>query len=439
MGVKDSFLGRLLGNADKFSEEQVAQTISLLIEHGVKHEASDIHIEPHDHVVRVRYRVDNVLRSVHKLPLAALPAVIEQIKTLAHMHAAETHLPQEGQYATLVGENQFEIQVYTMPVVGGEKAVLHISRRLGVPPKIEELGFWGQGLQSIQTALSRSHGLIAVATPRRNGKTTTLHSLLQMVNVPSLSIATVEDSIEYRLSDASQARVRPQHGITFYSGLQASLKQDPNIVMISSLADRKTADLAIQAATGGHLMIAGMHADNAPAALAHLQTISEEPFLFAHAVRIIISQRLVRKLCAHCRQSYTPSHEEISGVEKTFGLTTTATRQKLHALEQQAKQAGIGGGTNLHTSASGIIKLWRADVEGCEACNHTGYRGSVAITEVLEIGNQTVQTALLANTTAATLRKLALKEGFIPLELDGLLKVLRGQTTITELLRTLSV
>ncbi|MET1033054.1 MAG: ATPase, T2SS/T4P/T4SS family, partial [Candidatus Saccharimonadales bacterium] len=143
MGVKESFLGRLLGNADKFSEEQVAQTISLLIEHGVRHEASDIHIEPHENVVRVRYRVDNVLRGIHKLPLAALPAVIEQIKTLAHMHATETHLPQEGQFATLVGEDQFEIQVYTMPVIGGEKAVLHISRRLGVPPKLEELGFWG--------------------------------------------------------------------------------------------------------------------------------------------------------------------------------------------------------------------------------------------------------------------------------------------------------
>ncbi|MET1032967.1 MAG: ATPase, T2SS/T4P/T4SS family, partial [Candidatus Saccharimonadales bacterium] len=275
--------------------------------------------------------------------------------------------------------------------------------------------------------------------PRRNGKTTTLHSLLQMVNVPSLSIATVEESIEYRIPDASQTRVRPQHGITFYSGLQASLRQDPNIVMISSLADKKTAGLAIQAATGGHLMITGMHADNAPAALAHLQTISDEPFLFAHAMRIVMSQRLVRKLCAHCRQSYIPAREEVAGIEKTFGLTASATRQKVHTLEQQAKHAGIGGSASLHTSTAGIAKLWRANVEGCEACNHTGYRGSVAITEVLEVGNETLQTALLAQTNAATLRKLALKEGFVPLELDGLIKALRGQTTITELLRVLSV
>jgi type II secretory ATPase GspE/PulE/Tfp pilus assembly ATPase PilB-like protein len=198
MGVKDSFLGRLLGNADKFSEEQVAQTVSLLVEHGVKRGASDIHIEPHERVARVRYRIDNVLRGVHKLPLAALPAVVEQIKVIARMHPEEFHLPQEGQYATLVGEDQFEIQVATMPVVGGEKVVLHISRRLGKPLSLEELGFWGQGLVAIQTALSRTHGLIAVTTPRRNGKTTTLHSLLRLVTVPSFSIATVEDSIEYR-------------------------------------------------------------------------------------------------------------------------------------------------------------------------------------------------------------------------------------------------
>ncbi len=439
MGGKDSFLGRLLGNADKFSEEQVAQTISLLIEHGVKHEASDIHIEPHERVVRVRYRVDNVLRGVHKLPLAALPAVVEQIKTLAHLHPTETHLPQEGQFATLVGEDQFEIQVSTMPVVGGEKVVLHISRRLGKPLSLEELGFWGRGLEAIHTALSRTHGLIAVATPRRNGKTTTLHSLLSLVNVPSLGIATIEDAIEYRVPDASQTHVRPHHGITFYNGLQASLRQDPNIIMISSLADKKTAELAIQAATGGHLLLAGMHGDSAPVALAHLRAISEEPFLFAHAMRIVVGQRLVRRLCTHCRQSYAPTPEEIAGVQKTFDLTTTAARQRVHELEQMAAHAGIGGNADLHTDKSGIRSLWRASDDGCDLCNNSGYRGSIAIVEVLEIGNELLQTALLKPITAFDIHKLALKEGFVPLELDGLIKALRGQTTITELLRALAV
>lgn len=439
MGVKETFLGRLLGNADKFSDEQVTQTINLLIEHGVKHRASDIHIEPHERFVRVRYRVDNALRSVHKLPLAALPAVVAQIKALAHMHPEDTHLPQDGQYATLVGEEQFEIQVHTMPVVGGEKVVMRISRRLGKPLKLDELGFWGQGLSAIQHALSRTHGLIAVATPRRNGKTTTLHSLLQLVNVPSIGVATVEDAIEYRVPDASQTLVRPQHGITFYGGLQAALNQDPNVVLISSLADKKTAELAIQAAIGGHLMITGMHADNAPAALARLQSTADEQFLFAHAVRLVISQRLVRKLCLHCRESYTPTREELAGIEKAFGINTSQAKARIHELERTAVDEGLGGNVGLHTNASGITSLWRAREEGCEACNHSGYRGSVAIVEVLEVAQGGLQTTLLTPTTTGVIRKAALKEGFIPMELDGLIKALRGQTTLPELLRVLGV
>lgn len=428
-----------MGNADKFSDEQVVQTINLLIEHAIKHRASDIHIEPHERFVRVRYRVDNALKSVHKLPLAALSAVVEQIKTLAHMHPEDTHLPQDGQYATLVGEEQFEIQVHTMPVVGGEKVVMRISRRLGKPLTLEELGFWGQGLSAIQHALSRTHGLITVATPRRNGKTTTLHSLLQLVNIPSISIATIEDTIEYRVPDTSQTLVRPQHGITFYGGLQAALNQDPNVVLISSLADKKTAELAIHAAIGGHLMIAGMHADNAPAALARLQSSADEQFLFAHAVRIVISQRLVRKLCLHCRESYTPTREELAGIEKTFGIGTPGARVRIHDLERTAAAEGLGGAIGEHTKISGITSLWRANEQGCEACNHSGYRGSIAVVEVLEIAQSGLQTTLLAPTTTSAIRKAALKEGFIPMELDGLIKALRGQTTLPELLRVLGV
>lgn len=439
MGVKDSFLGRLLGNADKFSEEQVAQTISLLVENGVKRQASDIHIEPHEQVARVRYRIDNILRGAHKLPLAALPAVVEQVKTLAHMRSQETSLPQEGQYAALVGEEQFEIQVATMPVIGGEKIVLHISRRLGKPPGLEALGFWGSGLTAIHTALARTHGLIAVATPRRGGKTTTLHSLLHLVTVPSLSIATVEDSIEYRVPGASQTHVRPHHGMTFYGGLQAALKQDPNIVMVGSLADKKTAETAIQAATGGHLVIAGMHGDNAVAALAHLRAVSEEPFLFASAVRIIISQRLVRKLCGYCRKIVVPSRAELKDIEAAFGIVTAAHRQRVHQLEQAAAHEGIGGHAELHSAASGLKALWQASEEGCEECNHTGFRGTVAIVEVLNISNGELQNSLVEEEKPAVLRKIALKEGFVPLELDGLVKALRGQTTITELLRALTL
>ena len=435
MGVKDSFLGKLLGSADKFSDEQVSQTIGMLIEHGVKNRASDIHIEPHERFVLVRYRIDGTLKGVHKLPIATLPIVTEQIKTLAHLSLEDDNVPQEGQYATLVGDEQFEVQVTTLPVVGGEKIVMHLSRRLSKPLSLEALGFWGQSLQTIRDTLSHSHGLIVVASPRRSGKTTTTHSMLQLLNTPAVSISTVESTIEYRLPGASQTMVRPQRGITFHEGLQAALNQDPNILMVSSLPDKRTADLAVQAAMGGHLVIAGMHSDNASSALSHLRTMSDEPFLLATAIKAVISQRLVRQLCMQCRERYIPSHEQVAEIEKVFGITTASARKKVHELEQKAALAGIGDNKHVNSMPSRITNLWRASDEGCEACGQTGYQGVIAIVEVLSVTTE-LQKAILDHSPASTLHAAALKEGFLPMGLDGLVKALRGQTTVAEVLRT---
>ncbi len=435
MGVKDSFLGKLLGNADKFSEEQVLQTIGMLVEHGVRHHASDIHIEPHERFVLVRYRIDGTLKGVHKLPIGSLPAVVGQIKTLAHLNIEENQIPQDGQYATLIGEEQFEVQVATLPVVGGEKVVLHLNRRLSKPLSLETLGFWGQTLQTVRDTLARPHGLVVVAAPRRSGKTTTMHSMLQALNTPAVSIATVESSIEYRLPGASQTHVRPHRGITFSQGLQAALNQDPNIIMISSLPDSTTADIAIQAATNGHLLIAGVHGDSASSAITHLRTLSGELYLLAAALRTVTSQRLVRQLCTHCRERYIPAQEQIAEIERVFGITTTTARRKVHELEQRATAEGVDSNNHVNTTPSRITNLWRASDEGCEACGHTGYQGVVAIAEALHVSSS-IQKALLEHAPANTLHSIALKEGFIPMGLDGIIKALRGRTTIAEVLRT---
>lgn len=438
MGVKNAFLGRLLASSDKFTDEQVAQTINLLVEHAVNHHASDIHIEPHERFVQVRYRIDNVLRGVHKLPLGALPAVAAQLKEQAHLKTDETHLPQEGQYAVLVNEDQFEIQVYTMPVVGGEKIVLRVSQRLSKPPTLQALGFWGPSLEVIQQALSATHGLIVVATPRRNGKTTTLHSLLQTVNTPTMSVATIEDTIEFRLPGVSQTLANRKHGVTMYDGLQAALNQDPNILMLGAIPDRRTATSLIQAAVSGHLILAGMHADTTSQAISQLQTMSDEDFLFANALKVAISQRLVRRLCGHCRVLYAPERQEIQSVEKAFGITTSVTKQKLHHLEQQAVREDIGDNQTATTSM-GIVHLWRASDNGCDYCNHTGYQGSLAVLEIMGVNAHHLDNLLLAPASADKIRNTALKADFIPLELDGLIKALRGQTTLTELLRVFSL
>ena len=438
MGVKNAFLGRLLASSDKFSDEQVSQTINLLIEHAVTSNASDIHIEPHDRFVQIRYRVASALRSVHKLPLAALPAVINQLKESAGLKLGQDFLPQEGQYAMLVGEEQFEIQVFTMPVIGGEKAVLHLSRRLSKPPSLQQLGFWGENLRILQQAVASTHGLVVVATPRRNGKTTTLHSVLQMVNVPSVSIATVEDRIEFRLPGVSQTLVHTRHGVSMQSGLEAALNQDPNVIMLGHLSDRQTVNIAIQAAAGGHLILAGLHADNSIMAVSQLQIMAEENFLFANALKVITRQRLVRRLCPECRDSYQPSREELRGLERAFGIASAAHRLQIHQLEQQAIREGIGGKVAT-TTPNGIVTLWKADENGCEACNHSGYQGSLAVVECLDLQNDTLESSLLQPVRTDKLRKAALKEGFIPMELDGLTKALRGQTTLTELLRYFSL
>jgi type II secretory ATPase GspE/PulE/Tfp pilus assembly ATPase PilB-like protein len=435
MGVKDSFLRRVLGNADKFSDEQVTQTINLLIEHAVKHRASDIHIEPQERFMAVRYRINGTLRAMHKLPIGAQDSILMRIKDLAHMNSTED-LPQEGNYATLVGEEQFEVQVNTLPVWGGEKVVLHISRRLSQPPTLEALGFWGQGLHQLRNALSRSHGLVVVAIPRRNGKTTTLHSMLQIVNSPAVSIATVESAIEYQLPGASQTKVRPHKGITFHEGLQAALNQDPNIVMVSSVGDGQTATIAIRAAAAGHLVIAGMHGSTAAGALTHLRSLSDESVLLATSLRCAVSQRLLRRLCHACRERYIPAQEQIESLEAAFGITTSASRRRVHELEQQATTAGIGNNSHVNTTPSRIMTLWRASDEGCETCNHTGYAGSVAICEVMAAGDA-LQKGLLDHLPANKLHDLALKQGYVPLGLDGLVKALRGETTIEEVIRTL--
>lgn len=437
MGVKESFLGKLLGNADKFSDEQVSQTITLLIENGVKHNATDIHLEPSDRFGMVRYRVDGTLRSTHKLPIAALPAVVEEIKVLANIHSDHRHLPHEGQFATLVGDEQFEVQVHTLPVVGGEKVVLHLLRKLTKPLPLETLGFWGQGLQSLQTALSRTHGLVLVGTPRRNGKTSTLHSMLKLITTPAISVATVESTLEYRVPGASQTLVRPHYGITYHQALQAALNQDPNVVMITSLTNKATTELAVQASVGGHMVLAGLHANNTSATLTHVRAMSDEPFLLTTAVRAVVSQRLVRALCLHCRERYLPSQEQIAELEKHFGVTSAATHRKLHELEQQAAQAGIDHNNHANTTPSHITALWRANDDGCEHCGHSGYRGVIAITEVLIPGEHT-QKALLNREPATKIHAAALKDGFIPMELDGLVKALRGQTTAAEVIRACS-
>ncbi|HSW99973.1 MAG TPA: ATPase, T2SS/T4P/T4SS family [Patescibacteria group bacterium] len=438
MGAKDIFTGRLLGKAQKnFSDKQVAETIIMLVAHGVTRGASDIHIEPHDRFVLVRYRIDGTLRGVHKLPRAALPKILVQLKTLADLNSEETKTPQEGTYSLTIDDKKIDLRLSTMPVIGGEKAVLHISLEQGKPQELAALGFWGADLTALQSSLTRPHGLILVAAPRHGGSTSTLFSLLHSLNSPLVNIATVETHPKHRLAGANQTYLHAS--MSTREGLQAALKQDPNIVMISNIPDSATAELAVHAATTGHLLLAGVHADGAVPALLRLRSAGIESFLLVTALHASIGQRLVRTLCPDCRERYALSNEERRELAKRFGITTASANKRIHELERAAAPAVFGDVKQLSSTPTGITHMWRANPAGCETCGHSGYNGRTAIVEVLQ-NTENLQKALLnpEMPSIAGLQAIAVKDGFIPMALDGLIKALRGQTTISEVLHAIA-
>lgn len=434
MDGKDSFIGRLLGSAEKFSTEQVAQTIQLLIEHGVQWQASDIHIEPHDQFVQVRYRVDGELKGAHKIPREALNALTQELKTKAHLDATAAHVPQNGHFTATVDDHTFDVKVSVMPVLGGEKVVLHLAPKIREPYKLDRLGFWGSSLQALQASLARSHGMIIVSAPKHHGRPTTSASMLAALNNPALNIATIEDTIEYRIPHASQTAVNPRAGLTMLTGLQAALHQDPNVLLIGNLPDKATTELAIQTAMSGHLVVSGMHSDSSASALLHLRAMNIPPYLLASTIRTVISQRLVRQLCEHCRERYELNAEQLALLERVFGIGSASAFRRINQLENQAIELDMGHTKQANSTASKITHLWRPHREGCENCNHTGYTGRVAIVEVLPM-NESLQSSLLdEKSTANSIQARALKDGFVPLALDGLIKALRGIVTIKDVL-----
>ncbi len=439
MGEKNILMGRLLGGSDKYNSKQIAETLSLLVKHGLERGASDIHIEPHDRFVLVRYRIGGTLRGMHKLPRPALAAIMVQIKKLANLDPQEAALPQDGVYETTINDKEVSIHVSTMPVYGGEKAVLHLAVHPGKPQALKSLGFWGDGLKILQSVLTSPHGLILVSGPRHSGVASTLFGLLNQLNSPLVSIATVELGVKHRLPGVSQTYTAA-NSMTIKDGLQAALKQDPNIIMVSDMPDIVTAELAVSAATTGHLMLVGMHAENASAATLRMRVAGIEPFMLATALRASIGQRLARKLCPVCCERYAVTEDENNMLRQTFGITTQAMQKRVHDLERTAANSGLGELGVLNSTPSQITHLWRPSVEGCTKCNHTGFQDRTAIVEVMA-GTEDVQKGLMNREVAsvAALQKLALKNDFVPMALDGLIKALRGYTTVNEVLHTINV
>lgn len=430
--------------ADVAEDSPIAQTVNLIIDYGVKNSASDIHIEPRENFVLIRYRMDGILKEANKLPRKVLGALVSRIKILANLKIDEHRAPQDGRFKISINNHIYALRVSTLPIIDGEKVVMRILDESSRPATLEDLGYWGYSLEAVQRAIVQPHGMILVTGPTGSGKSTSLFSVLSMLNTPGVNISTVEDPIEYHVVGANQTQVNPLAGMTFASGLRALLRQDPNIIMVGEIRDGETADLGVQAALTGHLVFSTLHTNNAATCLPRLLDMQIEPFLIASTVRIVIGQRLVRRLCMDCREPYEPERAELQRIAKIFGFGELITIGRLHDLERSALEGGIGSTntskTNKHdpsemsTTTTTITSLWRANPDGCDSCGHTGYRGRMGIYEVLT-NTEAVQQLIVGNSTSEKLQKQAIEDGMITMQIDGLVKALRAQTTIEEILR----
>lgn len=384
---------------DLASEAPVVRFVNRMIADAVEQQASDIHVEPFEHKLRVRFRIDGMLRDSETLSSTLHPAVVSRLKIMAGLNIAERRLPQDGRIKLTVRGRDIDLRLATIPIMHGEAIVLRILDRDSVELDFERLGFSATSLQALREALSRPNGIVLVTGPTGSGKTTTLYTSLVELNTDDRKVLTVEDPIEYQLEGINQVQIKPQIDLTFASVLRAMLRHDPDIIMVGEIRDLETAEIAIQAALTGHLVLSTLHTNNAAGTLARLLDMGPEAFLLASTLNAIVAQRLVRQLCLSCRERYEPMEE----------------------LYQE-----------LGSALDDASTLWRAT--GCDRCRGTGYAGRVGINEILVLSN-TIRQGLLRRADATTLHQIAVESGMRPMLLDGIDKAKNGVTTIEEVLR----
>jgi type IV pilus assembly protein PilB len=419
---------------DIAEDSPIAQTVNLLLEYAVRSHASDIHIEPREGFVQVRYRVDGVLKEVNRLPRNVMGALISRIKILANLKIDERRVPQDGRFRIKVAGRQYALRVSSLPVSDGEKIAMRILDESDQAVSLESLGFWGKALVDIRREMSEPNGIVLMTGPTGSGKSTSLFSILTILNKPNVNISTVEDPVEYKIPGINQTQTNDTAGMTFANGLRALLRQDPNIIMIGEIRDGETANLGIQAALTGHMVFSTLHTNNAATTLPRLLDMGIEPFLIASTVRAVVGQRLVRRLHPGSRQSVVPTEEEKASLIKLFNLTSAQDFKVIHELEKQAAAEGVGGDTPLSTDETGIKTLWKANPDFNDDDAQGGYKGRLGIYEVMT-NSDSLQKLIMSHATSDQIQVQAISEGMMSMQIDGLIKALRGETTVEEVLR----
>jgi type IV pilus assembly protein PilB len=423
-------------------DSPVAKTVNLIIEYAIKQGASDIHIEPREEYVSIRYRIDGQLRETNQLPKKILAALVSRIKILSNLKIDERRAPQDGRFKVTFGAGQYALRVSTLPIADGEKVVMRILSESSKASTLKELGFWGTNLERLERGITSPHGMILFTGPTGSGKSTSLFSILSRLNLPSVNISTVEDPVEYKIPGVNQVQVNPLAGMTFANGLRALLRQDPNIIMVGEIRDKETANLAVQAALTGHLVFSTLHTNNAATTLPRLLDMGIEPFLIASTVRAVVAQRLVRKLVPENTEIYHPDELTIKRIQTAFGLTNPGDMERIHKLELQiiaSEMEGVLNSTKVIAHAEPSIKndlvtrLWRVKSQA----GASSFRGRLGIYEVLPITTG-IQKLIITGSTSEQIQAEAIKEGMVTMQTDGLVKALQGQTTLEEIMRVTS-
>lgn len=386
----------LLGQ--KSSDSPVIRMLNVILTEAIGQGASDIHFEPLEHSLSVRYRIDGVLQLRHTPSKEFQSQILTRIKVMARLDIAEQRLPQDGRIKLKMGAKHIDFRVSTIPVVYGERIVLRILDKSNVLVGLNKIGMKKQTLSRFKELISISEGIVLVTGPTGSGKTTTLYSALSEINSSHINIMTVEDPVEYKLQGMAQIGVNPKINLTFSTGLRHILRQDPDVIMIGEIRDKETAEIAIQASLTGHLVLSTLHTNDAPSALTRMVDMGIEPYLLASSVVGILAQRLVRTICPHCKKGYTPSDAEL----ENLGIT-----QK-------------------------VDEIFKG--EGCEQCFETGYKGRCGIYELLTVSNR-IKRKLVETADSNALQNLALEEGMETLRTSGAELVVLGMTTTAEVLR----
>jgi type IV pilus assembly protein PilB len=405
-------------------DSPISKALSTILEYAVKSRASDVHIEPLENALKIRCRVDGVLREIMQLPKSIEPALVSRIKILSNLKIDEHRVPQDGQFTVKVANKEVDLRIAISPVVWGEQVVIRLLDKSGNSFNIEEMGYAGRALRAIRHGIKRPNGMILTSGPTGSGKSTSLYALIKEIKNDTVNIVTLEDPVEYKMDGVNQIQVNADVGLTFATGLRSILRQDPDVVMVGEIRDGETANLAVQAALTGHLVFSTLHTNSAAGVLPRLLDMGIEPFLIASTVNTIIGQRLVRRVSPK-RETYQSNPIETQNILTTIGHLLPKTQADVAAVSQDLGYKDLPlAGQSAYTLVKGIDSPQTPH----------GYSGRAGLYEVMDVNND-IQNLIVARSTSSEIQRLAVSQGMITMRQDGYLKALQGITTIEEVNR----